>query len=227
MKASPITELRRKQAVRTAAAKRSPGNGIQSQVLGFKKGVILSVAARLFFRHGYTATTLDDIAAELGVTKPFIYSHFESKQDILTQLFYRTMDESLAAFQDFDPEGQPAAEGLRELAVRFVRVVIAARDGVGFFWRGDKDVPPLDIRRARAFKSAFEKPFLAVIGRGVDSREFRPVDGPVVMRCIEGMIHWIYVWYQTDGRLSAEEIANEIAALVVNMVVNRPGFRRG
>ncbi len=48
-----------------------------------KRERILQEAVALFYAHGFTATTLDDIAAGLGVTKPFIYSHFRSKTELL------------------------------------------------------------------------------------------------------------------------------------------------
>jgi AcrR family transcriptional regulator len=47
---------------------------------------ILEIAADLFARKGYTATTIADIAAELGTTTAALYYHFPSKQAILAGL---------------------------------------------------------------------------------------------------------------------------------------------
>ncbi len=54
-----------------------------------KKGTrqrILDVASRLFAEKGYAATSVRDIAAELGIANPSLYYHFKSKSDILFEL---------------------------------------------------------------------------------------------------------------------------------------------
>lgn len=207
-----------------APRKRQKSGGIQSKIQDFKRDEILTVAARLFFRNGYSSTTLDAIAAELGVTKPFIYSHFEGKQDILNQLFYRMLDTSLAAFNDFQMNEYSPTEGLRELVMRFVHLVITTRDGVGFFWRRDKDLPPMDKKRAKEFRIQFEAPFLQVLRLGISAHEFDIPDPSLAMKCIEGMVHWPYVWYQPEGRLTENELAKGIADLVLAMVRGKNGM---
>src|SRR5262249_24959889 len=56
---------------------------MREEILAYKRDRILEEAVKLFYERGFTGTTLDDIAAELGVTKPFIYTHFRSKTDLL------------------------------------------------------------------------------------------------------------------------------------------------
>ena len=47
---------------------------------------LFDVALRLFAKHGYAATTMDDIAEAAGVTKPLVYQHFESKRALYLEL---------------------------------------------------------------------------------------------------------------------------------------------
>src|SRR5687768_665549 len=56
-----------------------------------KRERILSVAARLFYEGGYRATSMESIAEELGVTKPFLYYHFENKHEILEEIARRVV----------------------------------------------------------------------------------------------------------------------------------------
>ncbi|QEC46195.1 TetR/AcrR family transcriptional regulator [Baekduia soli] len=58
---------------------------------------IEQAAVQLFARNGYTATTVEDIARAAGVTKPMLYRHFESKQELCVALLERSRDALIAA----------------------------------------------------------------------------------------------------------------------------------
>ena len=59
---------------------------MRDEIQAFKRERILQEAVSLFYERGFTGTTLDDIAHQLGVTKPFIYTHFRSKTDLLAAI---------------------------------------------------------------------------------------------------------------------------------------------
>jgi len=58
-----------------------------------RRALIEQAAARLFARHGYEATTVEDIVSAAGVSKPMLYRHFESKRDLCMRLMERRRDE--------------------------------------------------------------------------------------------------------------------------------------
>jgi AcrR family transcriptional regulator len=62
-----------------------------------RRRLIEDAATRLFAERGYVATTIDDIVAAAGVTKPMLYRHFESKQALVMTLLERHRDELAAA----------------------------------------------------------------------------------------------------------------------------------
>lgn len=62
-----------------------------------RRRLIEQAATELFARRGYAATTVEDIARAAGVTKPMLYRHFESKQDLCIALLERHREELVAA----------------------------------------------------------------------------------------------------------------------------------
>ncbi len=56
---------------------------MRDEITAYKRERILGEAVKLFYERGFSGTTLDDIAGALGVTKPFIYTHFRSKVELL------------------------------------------------------------------------------------------------------------------------------------------------
>ena len=65
-----------------------------------RRRLIEDAATKLFAEHGYVGTTIDDIVAGAGVTKPMLYRHFESKHDLVMTLLERHRDELAAAALD-------------------------------------------------------------------------------------------------------------------------------
>ncbi len=58
-----------------------------------RRALILREAGRLFARHGYAGTRLDDVAAAANVTKPIVYRHFESKKALYLALLAKHRDD--------------------------------------------------------------------------------------------------------------------------------------
>lgn len=70
--------------------------------------VILAAAKRLFARRGYARTSLDDVAAAAGVTKPVVYDHFPSKRALYFRLMRQLRDELLeSATQSLNGKATP------------------------------------------------------------------------------------------------------------------------
>jgi AcrR family transcriptional regulator len=71
---------------------------------------ILDAATRAFARAGFTATGLDDVAAEAGITRVLLYRHFDSKADMYRAVLERAchrLEESVGR-GDFDSRAIPA-----------------------------------------------------------------------------------------------------------------------
>ncbi|PCJ31883.1 MAG: hypothetical protein COA93_10260 [Alphaproteobacteria bacterium] len=201
-----------------AAGAAKAKNGIRNKLFDFKREQILEVAERFFYHRGYQATTVDAIAEELGVTKPFIYYHFENKRDILLHLLERTMSRSLSVFDGVDVEKGPPVEILKELVQRFVLAVIETRVSTAMFWRDEKDLPINDKENIRKMKRDIDGGLARIIERGIESGCFKVNDPKMVSICIAGMISWIYTWYQSDGRCTPDEIAARMSEYILNMV---------
>lgn len=76
--------------------------------------LILDAAANLFHSEGYARTSLDTVAAEAGVTKPTVYSHFRSKQGLFQAVVDRVAQERLGKLeQALATTGDPGDDLLR------------------------------------------------------------------------------------------------------------------
>ena len=76
-----------------------PGNNLKAELAQFKRRRIREEASHLFYRHGYEGTTIDAIADKLQVTKPFIYSYYKNKGEILYDIAKLGITLSLEALE--------------------------------------------------------------------------------------------------------------------------------
>lgn len=85
-----------------------------------KREQILQGATRVFLQHGYAGTSMDRVAAEAGVSKQTIYSHFQDKEGLFTALIERVTTRQLQAEIGSEPfQAQPSVL-LRQIGQGFL-----------------------------------------------------------------------------------------------------------
>ena len=82
-----------------------------------RRELILGVAAGLFSRDGYHATSMRDVAREVGVTSTALYRHFGSKHDLLVAAVFGGLDATGAAVAGAGPNAADVVAALARLAV--------------------------------------------------------------------------------------------------------------
>src|SRR3989442_8031716 len=89
---------------------------------------ILRTAARLFQQQGYDATSMNDVAAALKLSKGGLYHHFQSKDEILFHIMSHAMDITKEPVINAARRVEGAEERLRTLIRLHIEVVISEED---------------------------------------------------------------------------------------------------
>lgn len=197
---------------------------MREEIQALKRERIVAEAVRLFYERGYTGTTLDDIAAALGVTKPFIYTYFASKADLLAAVCLPTIEMSLDAVATAAEGVGTHTERLRGAIEGVTRVVLRRQAEIAIFFREEKQIVPDMLRRIDALRERFDRVLAGLLADGVKAGEFALVDTDLASLALGGMISWSYTWHRPHGRLSADALAVRMADLALGMVRARePG----
>src|SRR5271165_5153078 len=145
---------------------------MREEILAYKRERILEEAVKLFYERGFTGTTLDDIAAELGVTKPFIYTHFRSKIDLLAALCKPTIELSLEAVaRASESPGSPTTR-LHRAIVDFTQVVLSRQANIAIYFREEKNLAPDALADINALRKRFDRVLSDLLSEGVTAGEF-------------------------------------------------------
>jgi TetR/AcrR family transcriptional regulator, cholesterol catabolism regulator len=202
----------------TSVNKLQPEEDIRDAVSKLKRERIISTALELFNQNGLTNTTLDAIAERMCVTKPFIYAHFDSKNDLLAEICSRGIRASLDVLNRVVASRGTASEKLSVLAHDFMLAVIENQGAIAIYTREEKHLSEESNVEIQKMRREFDRKFCALLERGVKDCEFKVDDVQLTSLAIGGIISWSYVWYRPNGRLSKEQTASHVSSLVMAMV---------
>jgi len=177
---------------------------------------IIEAAIRLFNQNGYHATSMQDVANAVAIKKPSLYHHFTSKEAILLAILDAGMDRLIAEMGAIAVADQPGAEKISAAIHAHAAIIAGNPDAAAVFMREDRGLGDGYMTHYLAKRDRFEHLLRDIVQQAVDSGEFRPMDVPVAVQALLGMINWMTRWYHADGRLTAAQIADSFTDLFLN-----------
>ena len=175
---------------------------------------MLRGAVDLFIRQGYDATSMSDLAAELGLSKAALYHHVPSKSTLLE----RALDEALDALEQAldaagTDRGSSAYHRLRAAVRSSVLVLVAHLPAVTLLLRvrGNGPVEVEALRRRRAVDERLAGLVTEAVHEGTVRGDLPP---DLTSRLLFGTVNSLVEWVRPDGRYDAEALAEAVSRLV-------------
>jgi AcrR family transcriptional regulator len=179
---------------------------------------IEDVASSLFHEHGYSGTSVRDIARALDMQGASLYAHVASKQDVLWSIVDGTASRFEAAADAVTPTSDaesapPPADRLSALVRAHVGIVTDDIERASVFiheWRSLSTERRAEVARRR---DAYEQRFREVIADGVGEGAFAPVDPVAAAAYLLTALNGLVAWYRPDRRLSPDALADAYVQL--------------
>lgn len=175
---------------------------------------ILQIAARLFVKKGYTATSMREIAAEAGIGKATIYYHYPDKESLAAALIKRTVAQMTAALKIMEAEQDPrqrlvvAVTGSIEYLLDSADIISVVRREVA----GSRDVMQHEFK---GFFQDYMNILADGVQRGIEQGIFRPVNPADVARVLLTMIQGTFAMVYLSGERPQSKEAATAAILDV------------
>jgi AcrR family transcriptional regulator len=195
---------------------------MREEIAAYKRERILEEAVKLFYERGFSGTTLDDIAGMLGVTKPFIYTHFRSKVELLEAICRPTIEMSMQAIAEAARLPGTPSERLFDGIVNFSKVILQRQANIAVYFREEKHLSESGLAEINALRKQFDRVLSELLEEGASSGEFHIADIRLSALAIGGMVSWAYTWYQAEGRLPIEQVGAKLARFALQMVGVQP-----
>jgi AcrR family transcriptional regulator len=190
---------------------------------GYGRDDVLRRAINLFIRHGYDATSISDLAKDLGVSKSAIFHHFDGKESILAAALDEALDGLDQVVTDArDPGGDvDAYHRLRGAVAASVDILVTHLPAVTLLLRVRGNSPSEQAAMQR--RRAIDVQLATLVREAVAEGRLRSdIDPDTISRLIFGMVNSVADWYQPDGAVDPATLAHVITTVLFDGLHRHP-----
>jgi AcrR family transcriptional regulator len=181
-----------------------------------RQAEVVSIAARLFARRGYQATSITELSEATGLAAGGLYHYIGNKDSLLGLICDELLEPLIARAGEIVEEDGSAASHLRKVLRIWLEHIETHQDHMLVFVQ-ERQVMEQEPqwRRVRAQRKAFEEILERLLARGEEEGVFRFDDRGLALLALLGMVNYTAQWLRPRGRLSATEIADGYADLML------------
>jgi AcrR family transcriptional regulator len=178
---------------------------------------LVKAATKLFAEQGFESTSVQEIVEAAGVTKGAMYHYFESKDDLLYEIYHRVLGLQMQRLEEIADSDAPLPDRLRAAAVDVVATSVANLDDTVIFFRSIHMLHPDKQKTVRAERRRYHVRFRGLIEEGQRTGLFRDdVPADIIVDYYFGAVHHLGTWYRTGGRLSGRRVGDYFADMLLS-----------
>ena len=185
-----------------------------------RKEHIREVAESLFRRQGYPATSMRQLAGELGIEAASVYSHIKSKEEILRDICFDMAKEFFNEAEAIQNLNMDAESRLRAAITAHIKVITHNIDASAVFFHDWRHLSEPFINDFRVLRMQYQTYLRSIIKQGILEGVFSKSDEKFTVLTILSAMNWTYEWYKPDGKMTYQEIANNLAYILINGLKN-------
>jgi len=185
-----------------------------------RKEVILEKAAQLFRKNGFNATSMRDLAENVGVEAASLYNHINSKAELLQEICFRIankftdhMDEVIASDQTAIAKIEAILRfHIRQMIHNFEEVYVSDRE-----WKHLTDPYLSNFKNQRR---THRQRIAAIIEDGIRKEEIKKIDAPTAVLILLHAVSGIESWHRSRQKISGDLLEQNMILILVGGLKN-------
>jgi len=178
---------------------------------------IIDAASSLYARKGFTATSIEEIAEEAGVSLPVTYHYIKSKSEVMRMImedmlniFRESLLSQIKGFED-------PVEKLAIAVILYFRVVDQQKEKSLLMYQKSSSLDKPSKVRVMQLEVDVSKIFGEIIQEGIDQGAFKKVDVDLMAYNIIMMAHmWVLKGWHFRRRLTLDQYIDMQLALIID-----------
>lgn len=184
-----------------------------------KREDILRSASLVISRQGYHNATMEDIAAELLMTKGALYYYFKNKEELLYRCHDLILTEAKEKMEEIVQADGSSIEKMRKALRHHIEVAIREKEVFNLIVKPETTFSEDNIPEIIEKRDAYAKLFDRIIDEGIAAGEFEVPERKMARMIILGATNWIQVWYSPEGKYSPEDVEDIYTEHLMKMLV--------
>ena len=185
-----------------------------------RKKSIIAASAVLFRNKGYSATTMRDIARELGIEAASLYNHIPSKQQILSELLMDIAQLFTEGMVTILASSASPLEQLEKLIAMHVQLTINHTDAISLIPSEWVHLEEPNLKEFVLLRDKYEKDFRTLMQAAVDAGELDIVDLDLAVFTLLSTLRWLYSWYSKYQPEDASALESELTRYLIKGIAN-------
>jgi len=183
---------------------------------------LLTCATQLFAQRGFEGTSVAAVVAAAGVTKGAMYHYFDSKDDLLYEIYARVMRVTEEQFDLLAEPGMTASDRLRAIAEGVVETSLESLDELATFLRSMHQLAEDKQELVRKGRRSYRDRCRSLVEEGQQTGEFRSdISAEIVVEHFFGSVHSLPMWYRPDRSLTPKQVGVIYAELLMSALAPR------
>jgi AcrR family transcriptional regulator len=179
------------------------------------KEQVLAEASELFKRHGYRKARLEDLGDILGVTRPALYYHFKSKQEILVEIQLRAIQGLIARINEVaHTESDDDLPLFWKLIQGHIEYVAENRVEAGIVFEEEEELPNEVREQIQTMRRRYTQRLVDAYSATVRNGEGSDIDPRLAVNTYLGAATWVYRWYHPESGLTPQQLARQMVDLL-------------
>lgn len=183
---------------------------------------LVGAAARVFERQGYADATLDDIAAEAGVSKPTVYQYVPSKQRLLEIIVEQAIYPLREGIEQIVESSGTAADKLDAYVRLHVDAAVRYKEYYVVLMTDQHQLSAQGLRAYQSWARQVNHSAELLLREGVKEGLVRDdIDVPIAVNLLNSALTSIARWYRPADRLKPRQIHDQVMKLLQGVLVPR------
>jgi len=172
-------------------------------------------AQNMFRSKGYSATSVRDLAKEVGIEAASLYNHISSKEDILREICFHIADAFFQAIEKSEAEGGSATKRMERAIENHIEVIVSHIDASSVFFHEWKHLSEPQLSEFKQLRRKYESRFIQILEDGVHEGRFRDMDLRMTSFTIFSAMNATYDLYKPSGKIGPKAISKHIADIII------------
>jgi AcrR family transcriptional regulator len=180
-----------------------------------RKADIRRTAKKLFKEKGYAATSMRDLAKEVGIEAASLYNHLSSKEELLHEMCFDIAEQFFQAYKTAVAEEKNPSKKLKAAIKAHIGVIANNLDASTVFFHEWIFLKEPELGKFKKLRYEYELGFRELIQKGISEKDFKEVNVKLAVFTIISALNATYDLYKSSEKLTQEEIAESISNLLL------------